>query len=197
MRAADNVARSRGVIRCSGCGQPVEFRKVEFCRPISRPRSVISAAKASSLPDRASATTMQASFPDWTTIPRTRSSILTRFRGGRNMVELPLLIPPFRQAFSLMRNVSSRDNDPSFSRSNKRYSVISLLMEAGAMGTSAFLSRRTSPVATSMTIADLAGVSMAAAGHASPATIDNAEAKTRMGTAVNDCFLIIFQISPG
>ena len=62
------------VIKCSGSGQPVEFVKFEFLRPISFPSSFNSFANNSSLPEIASATTMQASLPDCTIIPLIKSS---------------------------------------------------------------------------------------------------------------------------
>ena len=161
MMDCDRTARSRAVMRCSGCGQPVAFMKVLPVSPSSRARSFISSAKASSLPDRPSATTMQASLPDCTMMPRIRSSTRTCEFTSTNIFE-----PPIRQAFSETGSSSSSDRRPSFSRSNTMCAVMILLMEAGGMETSASFSSRTVPVAASIRMASRALVSSAAAGRA-------------------------------
>ena len=55
---------ARAVVLCSGSGKPVEFTKFERVMPSSCARSVISSAKAGSLPAKPSASAMQASLPD-------------------------------------------------------------------------------------------------------------------------------------
>ena len=62
------------MVRCSGSGQPVELRKVEEVRPISRAFSFIASANCCSEPEIASANTTQASLPDCTTTPRISAS---------------------------------------------------------------------------------------------------------------------------
>ena len=82
-------------------------------RPISFAFAVIFSAKASSDPAIPSATTMQASLPDCTMIPRSRSRTDTRVLTMTNIFE-----PPLRHAFSLTGNSSSSEMRPSLSRSN-------------------------------------------------------------------------------
>ena len=65
-------------------------------------------------------------------MPRSRSSTRTRLPTSTNIFE-----PPFCQAFSLTGNVSSICSVPAFKRSSTINTVIILLMEAGAVGTSA------------------------------------------------------------
>ena len=95
---------------CLSAGQPVELTKLESVRPNSFALRFIASANALSEPDSASATTMQASLPDWTTIPRTRSSTRTRLSTSTNILE-----PPIRQALRLTTNLSSRESFPCLS----------------------------------------------------------------------------------
>ena len=60
-----SLASSRAVISWRGSGSPVEFPKVDLMRPSSRARLTIISANLSSLPAMPSASTMQASLPDW------------------------------------------------------------------------------------------------------------------------------------
>ena len=113
MIRAAKVARSRAVMRWLGSGQPVALAKLLPVRPISWPLRVISAAKASSVPLRPSASTMQASLPDCTITPRSRSSTRTILPTSTNIFE-----PPLRHAFSLTGSSSSNEMRPSLSRSN-------------------------------------------------------------------------------
>ena len=105
-------ARSRTVIRWPGASSPVEFMKVLPVRPISLPFSVIWRANSSSEPARASAMATQASLPDWTMMPRIRSSTFTRSPTSRNICE-----PPIFQARSLTVTSSSSFSPPWSSRS--------------------------------------------------------------------------------
>ena len=139
---------SRADIACPSSGQPVAFRNVLLARPISRARRFISSANAASLPEMPSAMTMEASLPDCTMMPRNRSATLTRVLTMTNILD-----PPMRHAFSLTRNLSSRLSAPALSRSNTRYVVISLLIDAGGMPTSAAFSSNTVPVVASMMMA--------------------------------------------
>ena len=134
MMIVASLARSRTLIRCPGSGQPLAFLNVLLVRPSSWPRLVICSLKASSVPPSASATTMQASLPDCTMIPCRRSSTRTRDPTSTNIFE-----PPLRHAFSLTGRVSSRLRLPSARRSKTISTVISLLIDAGGTGRSAFL----------------------------------------------------------
>ena len=122
------IDRSRAVIRCSGSGQPVEFRKVLFCRPMRRPVLLSSSANCCSDPLIASASTMHASLPDCTMTPRTRSSTLICAPSSTNIFD-----PPMRQARSLTGSVWSSCRRPAFSCSNTTYIVISLDIDAGGI----------------------------------------------------------------
>ena len=106
------VARSRAVMRWLGSGQPVALAKLLPVKPISRALRVISSAKASSVPLSPSARTMQASLPDCTMTPRSRSSTRAVLPTSTNILE-----PPMRQAFSLTGSSSSSDSRSSLRRS--------------------------------------------------------------------------------
>ena len=71
------------------------------------------AANSSSLPARPSATTMQASLPDWMRMPRIRSSTFTSESMSTNILE-----PCMAQAFWLTWKVSVSLTSPRFSASN-------------------------------------------------------------------------------
>ena len=107
MMCCASFASSRTVTRCCGSGSPVELVKFDLSRPSSRARSFISRAKAASLPAMPSASTMQASLPEWITTPLSRSLTLILLWIAANMVEPPDGAPPLRQAFSLTTNSSS------------------------------------------------------------------------------------------
>ena len=139
-----NRPRSCIDIRCRGSGQPEALAKVDCVIPSSAARSVISRAKASSLPASASATTTQASLPDCTMIPLIRSSTVGRSVSSRNIV-----LPPIALARDETENRVSRPTRPSRNASNSMFSVISFDIEAGGIGTSAFFSRRTVSVVRS------------------------------------------------
>ena len=100
-----------------GSGSPVALTKCESRRPILAAVLFISSAKASSVPLMPSATTTEASLPDWITMPRIRSSTLIWSLGLRNMVEPPLAAPPLSQALRLTVMVSVSLSLPSLSRS--------------------------------------------------------------------------------
>ena len=93
--------------------EPVELAKRLFVRPISFARRVIIPANASSVPASPSATTMHASLPDCTMMPRSKSETDILSPTLTNILE-----PPFFQAFSLTRKVSSSASDPFLRRSN-------------------------------------------------------------------------------
>ena len=120
--------------------------------PIFWATSFICIANESSSPLIPSATTMQASLPDWTIIPRIKSDIFTSV-----LISTYILDPSLLQAFLLTVKVSSIDKLPSVRRENKIYRVISLDMEEGAMACSEFFSNKTVPVAWSIKMASFAG----------------------------------------
>ena len=122
--------------------------KIELSMPSSRARSVIIRAKPSSVPSglSASPSTAVASLPDSTTTPRISSSTLTRSEVSRNIVE-----PPKLMAWALTGSTVSSDRRPSSSASKTMFSVISLDIDAGGSGTSAFSSISTVPVLWSTT----------------------------------------------
>ena len=103
-------AMSRGLITWFCAGHPVELTRLLSVNPSSRALRFIASANAASEPDNASATTMQASLPDWTTIPRIRSSTRTCLSTSTNILE-----PPIRQALRLTTNLSSSERCPAFS----------------------------------------------------------------------------------
>ena len=69
--------------------------------------SFIRLAKVSSLPARCSASAIDASLPDCTTMPRSSTSSGTRDFTCRKDVLPSVPAPPRRQAFSLMKTGSS------------------------------------------------------------------------------------------
>ena len=140
MRLASR-ARSRQVVRCSGSGQPVELRKVDEVRPISRAFSFIASANCCSEPEIASANTTQASLPDCTMTPRISASTGTVVPIWTN-----ILLPPMRQARSLTGSSASSFSRPCFSMSKTMYMVISFDMEDGGIRSSAFFSSSTASV---------------------------------------------------
>ena len=83
------MARSLTLILCSGCGHPFEFANTELNIPIFFARLVIKSAKPFSVPsgERASAKTTQASLPDKTIIPRSKSSTVTLSLVFKNIVD--------------------------------------------------------------------------------------------------------------
>ena len=97
-------------------------------------------ANASSLPDMPSASVMQASLPDWTTMPWIKSLTLTSDLRFTNMADVPEGPPPVRQACSETLNVVSILSVPDFNASNATASVMSLLMLAGGTSLSASFS---------------------------------------------------------
>ncbi len=144
---------------CPSAGRPVEFLKTDFSSPSARARSVISLAKFSSDPAMPSATMMQPSLADCTTMPWIRaSSGMTDFSSA-NMVEPPDGAPPVRHAFSLTTNVSASECCPVLTALNMTSDVISLASEAGGISLSASLENSTVPVSASTMKACLALVS--------------------------------------
>ena len=142
IRRSAKMPRSRIDITCPAAGQPLALRKVAVSIPNCRARSVISAANPASVPSglSASAKTTVASLPDRTTIPRIKSSTQTRSVVLRNMVE-----PPKDMACSDTGSAVSNVRRPSSSASNVMFNVISLDIEAGGNGTSAFSANKTCP----------------------------------------------------
>ena len=70
MMCRDRVTRSRALITWPSSGQPEALAEASSCvMPSSCARLVICSAKVASLPARPSATTTQASLPDWTMMP--------------------------------------------------------------------------------------------------------------------------------
>ena len=86
MRVASN-AMSRAVEWCSGAGRPEALTKCEFFMPMRRASAFICWAKASSLPETASARMMAASLPDWMISPCSSSSTVAGLRGSTNIRE--------------------------------------------------------------------------------------------------------------
>ena len=121
--------------------------------PISRARRFIRAAKLSSDPEMPSAMAMAASLPDWTTRPWMRSDTAMRLFRAANMVEPPDLAPPARHAFSDTTKVSSSFSRPSLISRKAISAVSTLVVEAGAIGPSPFLSNSTLPVSASISSA--------------------------------------------
>ncbi len=100
------------LMRWSGSGQPVQLRKFDAVRPSSAAFLFISSTKPSSEPAIPSASTMQASLPESTIMPRIRSSTCTEVPTCTNILE-----PPMRQARSETRSSSVSFICPFFSRS--------------------------------------------------------------------------------
>ena len=92
-----------------------------------------------------SATTMQASLPDWMMMPRIRSSTAMRVPSSTNIFE-----PWVRQARSDTGSVSVSFMRPSFRRWNSSSRVISLDMEAGGIGVRPSFCHSTWPVSASI-----------------------------------------------
>ena len=103
--------------------------------PSSRALAFISATKALSEPEMPSASTMQASLPDWMIMPRSRSSTRTSLPSSTNILE-----PPIFQAVSDTLKVVSMVISPFLSSSKTTAAVISLVIEAGGTRLSASLS---------------------------------------------------------
>ena len=106
--------------------------------PNSAARAFIISAKLSSVPAMPSASVIAASLPDWMIMPRSRSSTRTWLLSFRNIAEPCALAPPVSQAFCETVKRSSRWSFPAFSWSNTISAVISLAVDAGCIGWSAF-----------------------------------------------------------
>jgi len=74
---------------------------------------------------------MAASLPDCTVMPLSSSSSLAFLPTGTIMADVPEGAPPLRQAYSLMKNSSSRLISPALIALKATASVMSLLMLAG------------------------------------------------------------------
>ena len=97
-----------------------------------------------------SATMMQPSLADCTTMPWiSASSGMTDFSAA-NMVEPPEGAPPVRQAFSLTTNVSVSARCPVLIALKMTSDVISLASDAGGISLSASLENSTVPVSASI-----------------------------------------------
>ena len=160
MMCSASSVRSRIDMTCPSAGQPEAFLNVELVMPSCWARWVMRRANPASVPsgDSASASTAQASLPESTMMPRSRSSTRTRSLVFRNMVE-----PVYDIACSETGSRSSSERRPSRIASKVMYSVISFDMDAGGTASSAFFASRTVPVVTSITCAAVAFVSKAAA----------------------------------
>src|SRR5688572_28596969 len=143
------------------------------------------ATKPSTVPPRASATTTQASLPDWMTMPRIRSSTAMREPSSTNILE-----PWVRQARSDTGNLSVSLTRPSFNRLNSRSMVISLDIDAGGIGTMPFFCHSTWPVCASINSACSALVWIAArAGRAKAAQKDRSRQKRRSMESPNELLI--------
>src|SRR5450631_4563365 len=152
MRRA-SMPSSRVVTWVPGSGSPLELPNVDFGKPISRARSVILAANSASLPAMPSARTMQASLPDCTIMPCSRSSTEILLLIAANMVEPCDGAPPLRHAFSLTVYSSVSLMRPSLISWNTYSAVISLARLAGKMSWSGSRSNSTPPFSASIRIA--------------------------------------------
>ena len=83
-----SVTRSRALMWWPSSGRPEALRKADWVIPSSWARLVISSAKVASLPARPSATTTQASLPDWTMMPWISASTGTLLPASTN-IRLP------------------------------------------------------------------------------------------------------------
>jgi len=148
-----SIASSRVVTLVPGSGSPFELVNTDCCKPISRARWVILTANSDSVPAMPSASTMQASLPDWMIMPCSRSSTGILLLSAANIVEPCETAPPLRQAFSLTEYSSVSLMRPSFI-SWKTYSeVISLARLAGKISLSGSRSYNTPPFSASTRMA--------------------------------------------
>src|SRR5665213_2835329 len=153
MMSRASIASSRVVTLVPGSGSPFELVNTDFCKPISRARCVIWTAKSASVPAMPSASTMQASLPDWMIMPCSRSSTGTLLLSAANIVEVCEGAPPLRQAFSLTLYSSVRLTLPSFMRWKTYSAVISLARLAGKISLSGSRSYSSPPFSASIRIA--------------------------------------------
>src|SRR5664279_1126109 len=152
MRRA-RMPSSRVVTFVLGSGKPLELPNTDLASPISRARCVSLSAKSASLPAIPSASTMQASLPDWMIMPCSRSSTGILLWIAANMVEPCEGAPPLRQAFSLTVYSSVGLMRPSLISWNTNSAVISLARLAGKMSWSGSRSNSTPPFSASIRIA--------------------------------------------
>src|ERR1700682_6105358 len=134
----------------------------------------ITCTNTSSLPATASASAMQASLPDWITIPRISSSTFTGRRGWMNMRD-----PGARQARSETFTCWPRESFLSRSAVNTTYAVMILVSEAGSMRSSAFSAASTWLLERSPTSQDLPMTFGGAAGAACAARMKRARNRRR------------------
>ena len=161
-----SLASSRAVIMCSGSGRPVALRNTDFSRPRARALSVICWAKAGF--------GARHSFGngDARVIGRLNDHALDEVRSftfelsSAYMVEPPEGAPPRRQASSLMTNSSIHGELLRGQALEDHVMVMSLLMLAGAISSSAFFSNMTMPERASMRMACGAVVSSGASSCA-------------------------------
>ncbi len=85
------VAMSRAVLLCPASVRPVTFLKLVFFRPKAWAWRFIMATKLSSVPPTPSASATEASLPELTITPRSRSATLGVERGSMNISEPPPL----------------------------------------------------------------------------------------------------------
>src|SRR5688572_29299187 len=106
----------------------------------------MSSANVASLPAACSASAIEASLPDWITMPYSRSLSGTVSLTGRKLVEPSVAAPPPRHACSLMCTGSSSLILPAASSDETTYEVMTLVMLAGATRVSASWEASTWPV---------------------------------------------------
>src|SRR5687767_6935390 len=106
----------------------------------------MSSANVASLPAACSASAIEASLPDWITMPYSRSLSGTVSLTGRKLVEPSVAAPPPRQACSLMCTGSSSLILPAASSDETTYDVMTLVMLAGATRVSPSCEASTWPV---------------------------------------------------
>src|SRR6267378_900753 len=121
--------------------------KCVFAIPRRCASRFIICTNTSSEPATASASAMQASLPDCTSMPLMSSSTVTGRRGSMNMRE-----PGARQARTETGACCSSVSFLSRSAENTRYAVISLVSDAGSKRSSALCATSTWPLVTSPTI---------------------------------------------
>ena len=137
-----SLARSSAhIIWPGGSGKPSGLTK--WTGEARVPWRAYSSSRQSLRPCRPSpsATTTQASLPDWMMMPRIRSSTAMRSPSSTNIFE-----PCVRQARSETGKVSVSFIRPSFRRWKRSSMVISLVMEAGGIGVKASFCHSTWPV---------------------------------------------------
>src|ERR1043165_3775688 len=138
---------SRAVDRLRLSGRPLALAKWVFCMPSSWARRVIRAAKRCSVPPSFSAMATAASFADRVHMAWMASATVMVSPG-----RMPSLVGDCAAAWGEKTTGSSRLILPAESASNVRYSVITLVIDAGYRGASARLAYSPSPERASTTM---------------------------------------------